>query len=130
LPLISALHRLPVLPTIELVTVLLVPPTSIELDTLDELFEVTELVTFVEVLESIVLVDPAIPEPAVHRPSAIRVIRCLICSAPMLSPCRRVFRIDSGGCAFVLPLWRSTCGSAAGVMPAGVSARGRYGPSS
>jgi hypothetical protein len=86
LPLISALHRLPVLPTIELVTVLLVPPTSIELETLDELFEVMELVTFVEVLESIVLVDPAIAEPDVHRPSAIRVIRCLICSAPMLSP--------------------------------------------
>jgi hypothetical protein len=69
-----------------------------------------------------VLVDPAIAEPDVHRPSAISVIRCLICSAPMLSPCRRVFRIDSGGCAFVLPLWRSTCRSAAGLMPADVSA--------
>jgi hypothetical protein len=43
LPSSSALQRLPVLPTIELVTTLLVPPTSVELVTLDELFELIEL---------------------------------------------------------------------------------------
>jgi hypothetical protein len=80
LPFISALHMLPVLPTIELVTALLVPPTLlvtldesllvIELDTLLELFErfeVTELDTLpalesTDVLEWIELrvwTDPA-----------------------------------------------------------------------
>jgi hypothetical protein len=41
------------LPTIELVIVLLVPPTSVELVTLDELFELIELETLDELLAPI-----------------------------------------------------------------------------
>jgi hypothetical protein len=66
LPFISALHMLPFLPTIEFVTVLLVPPTSIELVTLDELFEVIELLTLEEVRESIELEVPADTTPCAH----------------------------------------------------------------
>ena len=79
LPSTTALHMLPVLPTIEFVTAP-VPPVSIELETLDELFEMIELVTPVEVFELTELEDSLITEfcaeAQVHSPSATTVKRC------------------------------------------------------
>jgi hypothetical protein len=122
LPFTSALHWLPVLPTIEFVTALLVPPTSVELVTLDELFvielftldellDVMELLTLVELLESIELAAPA-DTMYVQSPSAAMVKRYLISATPC---CRhagvcqlltvRTRRGFSNGCASV----RCTC---------------------
>ena len=106
LPLISALHMLPSWLTIELVTVLLVPPTSdecvelvtlepsedvieletfpefIELETFDEVLELTEFETFEDVLEWTVLAAPAKgtfpPTPYTHKPSATTAARYLV----------------------------------------------------
>ena len=58
---------LPVLPTIEFVTVLLVPPTSVELVMLDELLELTELETLVEMWEFTELAASA---------------ECMVCAEP------------------------------------------------
>jgi hypothetical protein len=102
LPSFSALHILPVLPIIEFMEVV-VPPTSVELVTLDESFELielrtllefdeltefdefTELVTREDVLDSMELAASMFEAmPLAHSPSAIRVTRYLIvqCSNP------------------------------------------------
>lgn len=86
------------LPTTELVTVLLVPPTSVELDTVDPLFEtivllllctfeevddVTELVTLVELREVMVLPAAATrvaysTDANAHNPNATAAMRFFI----------------------------------------------------
>jgi hypothetical protein len=125
LPSFSALHMLPVLPTIEFVTGLVVPPTSVELVTLEELFELIELLTLVDLLEltelelltEFVTVEDVLEStllaaatpmlsagPHPHSPSAITVMRYrhLIVQCSCRVPIRGSSTLTANG---MMPFW-------------------------
>ena len=89
-PSTTALHMLPVRPTIEFV-IAPVFSASTELVTLEELRDVIELLTSVELLESMELVDSVdwmfCAEAHVHSPRANTVTRYLISQPSNVSPC-------------------------------------------